>query len=97
VTAYHNILVAVGPMAERSAALQRATALALRDGALLDELRHGAYDLVVVGSDERWRWRRHLSRTLLRRSPISMLAVTPDHTNVVRIAPRTDDLVRKGA
>jgi nucleotide-binding universal stress UspA family protein len=66
--------------------------------ALLDELRHGTYDLVVIGSDEdwRWRWRGGLSRTLLRRSPISILVVTPDHTHAVRVAPRTDDLVRKG-
>ncbi|MDX6683542.1 MAG: hypothetical protein QOG94_3581 [Solirubrobacteraceae bacterium] len=34
-SAHRNILVAVGPLAERSAALERAAALALRDGACL--------------------------------------------------------------
>jgi nucleotide-binding universal stress UspA family protein len=161
VTSYRNILVAVGPLAERSAAVQHATALALRDGARLtvlsatgspsafiwfvpglpenpqralqhacqqrlqsladsmppgvsvttrlhrgspvsalsDELRHGTYDLVVIGSHERrrWRWRRGLSWALLRCSPVSILIVTPDHANVARVAPRTDDLLRKGA
>jgi len=158
VTTYHHILVAVGLLAERSAALERATALALGDSArltvvsaagspspfvwlapglpenpidslehaceqrlralaesmpsgisvttrllhgsavpaLLKELRHGTYDLVVIGSDGHRRWRRGLSRTLLRRSPISILVVAPDHTRTVRVAPRTDDLVRKG-
>jgi nucleotide-binding universal stress UspA family protein len=138
-TGHRSILVAVGPLAERSAALEYATALALRDGArltvlsavgtpsvfiwlvpglpenplhalqqtceqrlrslarsmppglpvttrlhhgdpvpaLLEELRHGSYDLVVVGSDQhrRWRFRSRLSRTLLRRSQASVLVV----------------------
>jgi nucleotide-binding universal stress UspA family protein len=142
VTGYRNILVAVGPLAERSAALKRATTLALRDearltivsaagsppaliwlspglpenpfhsleracerrlrslaramppaisvttrlhhggvvSALLDELRYGSYDLVVVGSDQhrRWRWPSRLSRALLRRSPVSILIVAPN-------------------
>jgi hypothetical protein len=35
VIGYRNIVVAAGPLAERSAALERATMLALRDGARL--------------------------------------------------------------
>jgi nucleotide-binding universal stress UspA family protein len=161
VSGYRNILVAVAPRAERSVALERATALALRDGARLmvvsatgspppfiwlvpglpenphdalqhaceerlrslaetlprgisvttrlhrgspasavwEELRRATYDLVVIGSHERRRrrWRHGLSRTLLRRSPVSILVVTPDHATAVRVAPRTDDLVPRAA
>jgi nucleotide-binding universal stress UspA family protein len=165
VTAYRHILVAVGPLAERSAALETAASLALRDGArltvvsavgsppmfiwlvpglpenplhalqhdceqrlrslarsmppglsittrmrhgnpvpaLLDELRHGSYDLVVVGSDQhrRWRWRSRLSRTLLRRSEASVLVAAPG----LRLGPDspplrlriTDEVVPEGA
>jgi nucleotide-binding universal stress UspA family protein len=160
-SAYRSILVAVGPLAERSAALERATALALRDGArltvvsaagspplfiwlvpglpenplhalehaceqrlcslvrsmppglpvttvvrhgkqvpaLLDELRHGCYDLVVVGSDQhrRWRWRSRLSRPLVRNSPVSVLVAEPSRVAAAPVARQTDDLVAEGA
>jgi nucleotide-binding universal stress UspA family protein len=160
-SAYRNILVAVGPLAERSAALERATALALRDDArltvvsaagspplfiwlvpglpenplhalqhaceqrlcslvrtmppglpvttvvrhgqqvpaLLDELRHGSYDLVVVGSDQRrrWRWRSRLSQALVRSSPVSVLVAEPSPVAAAPVAQRPDDLVAHGA
>lgn len=164
-TRHRNILVAVGPLAERSAALEYATSLALRDGArltvvsavgspsvfvwlvpglpenplhalqhaceqrlrslaasmppglavtarlrhgnavpaLLDELRHGSYDLVVIGSDQqrRWRWRSRLSRSLLRSSQATILVVAPAQrtppSSSGRLAERTDDMIAKGA
>jgi nucleotide-binding universal stress UspA family protein len=164
-TAHRNILVAVGPLAERSAALEYAASLALRDGArltvvsavgspsvfvwfvpglpenplhalqhaceqrlrslarsmppglpittrmrhgnavpaLLDELRHGCYDLVVIGSDQhaRWRWRSRLSRTLLRRSQTSLLVVAPARPaqadGAGLLAPRIYDVIAEGA
>lgn len=162
-TGYRNILVAVGPLAERSAALEHAAALALRDGArltvvsatgsppmfiwlvpglpenplftlqhaceqrlrslarsmpanlplttrmrhgkpvaaLLDELRHGTFDLVVVGSDQhrRWRWRSRLSHALLRGSQASVLVVAPARQQKVAASrpAHADDLVAEGA
>jgi len=163
-TGHRNILVAVGPLAERSAALEYATSLALRDGArltvvsaagspsvfvwlapglpenplhalqqacelrlrslarsmppglpittrmrhgnavpaLLDELRHGSYDLVVMGSDQhgRWRWRSRLSRTLIRRSQTSVLVVAPTRPaqadGAGLLVPRIDETVSEG-
>lgn len=160
---HRNILVAVDPLADRSAALEYATSLALRDGArltvvsavgspsmfawlapglpenplhalqhaceqrlqsiarsmppslpittrlrhgnpvaaLLDELCHGSYDLVVVGSDQHRRWRGRLSRTLLRRSQASILVVVPAPRTAVsspgRLVPITDDVFAGGA
>lgn len=143
---YRNILVAVGPRAERSAAVDYAISLALRDRArltvvaaigtppmfiwlvpglaenplvalqrecdqrlrslarsmppslpvttrlhhgnsvpaLLDEMRNGSYDLVVIGSDQhrRWRWRSRLSRALPGRSQASILIVAPTRPTV---------------
>jgi nucleotide-binding universal stress UspA family protein len=156
-TRYHDILVAVGPLAERSAALECATALALRDRArltvvaaagsppaliwlvpglpehplhalqltcelrlrslvaslpaglsvtsrvshgrpvpaLLDEVRHGPYDLVVVGGEQHRPWRRSLSRRLMGH-PVSILVVTPERAAAPRHAVPGDDLVSHG-
>jgi hypothetical protein len=96
VTAYHNILVAVGPMAERSAALQRATALALRDVARLTIVSPTGSPPTLIGlapglPENPLQSLQHACEQRLR----SLAASLP--TNVVRVAPRTDDLVRKGA
>ncbi len=158
---YRNILVAVGPRAGRSAAVEYAIELALRDRArltvvsamgsppmfiwlvpglpenplhalqrecdqrlqtlarsmppalsvitrlhhgnpvpaLLEELRHGSYDLVVIGTDQhrRWRWRSRLSRTLPGRSPASILIVAPVQPAVPSVAGRRVQRPLEGA
>lgn len=57
--------------------------------ALREELRNGPFDLVVIGSQarRRWRWQRSLSRTLLRHSAVSVLVVTPDGVTTAGASP----------
>jgi nucleotide-binding universal stress UspA family protein len=57
-------------------------------GALLDELREGAYDLVVVGAGRRSR----LARALLRRAPVEVLVVDAQRSAVAGL-----ELVPQGA
>jgi hypothetical protein len=96
VSAYHNILVVDGPTAERSAALQRATAPALRDGERLTIVSATGSPPPLIGlapglPENPLQSLQHACEQRLR----SLAASLP--INVVRVAPPTDDLVRKGA